>query len=738
MKPFSTLDLETDPFLKGRLPVAFASGFYDGKTARVWNGPACCIDAVEAACKFPGYVYLHNGGKFDLHFLLPAILAKFDSDLVQPLCIGPRMVEIKTPTVIFRDSYALIPKPLKTFGNKKDIEIWKLENSVLWKGKNCLFSKESDFDDRRKNSSPSQYERHDDARQNLQTYARDIFEKRGDDLTKSLSPSEFDNPYPSPREFYREAIHTYLRQDCVGLYDGLKQFFDRYGINLTLASTTFKVLKKEFHFEEVKTKENYDDKFRKFYYAGRVQFFGLGKFGELDGKPNFKIYDINSAFPWAMLSKHWHGAKYVSACRPPSENFEQSFFDITCNSKGALPFRHPLTKAVEFPHTRERFFATGWEVRAGLDLGLISDIKYHAVYTPETLCDFVEYVMHFYRQKAEADKEIAWLKSNKAEISADEYESRIANANAERDFAKLFLNSAYGRFALNPREFRDVKICKRGENPDPQMPYDFELSLQPANVRRMYYEQTLTDEQTGKKVKVWFRREWSHAYDNDANGLTFWKKPTFGKKVEEKTRKKKQLVTSSEFNEKEMRFYNVCTAASITGCVRAYLQRAIAGSSGVLYCDTDSLVVRDAGDIPVGGELGSWKLEKECDAVWIGGKKLYAAHGTDGKWKKASKGVRLSAADIVSVCEGNPTAYSFDAPNYSAFSKQNFTTRTVRRDDQRKCNLKKSEDETNRKTGVVPIKRPLILTSSPSGAKETKKQTNGKRGGVLLRKTKAP
>jgi len=62
---------------------------------------------------------------------------------------------------------------------------------------------------------------------------------------------------------------------------------------------------------------------------------------------------------------------------------------------------------------------------------------------------------------------------------------------------------------------------------------------------------------------------------------------------------------------------------------------------------------------------------------------LYAAHGIDGKWKKASKGVRLSAADIVEVCEGNPQSYSFDAPNFSVFSPQHFTSRTVRRDDQR-------------------------------------------------------
>ncbi len=152
---------------------------------------------------------------------------------------------------------------------------------------------------------------------------------------------------------------------------------------------------------------------------------------------------------------------------------------------------------------------------------------------------------------------------------------------------------------------------------------------------------------------------------------------------------------------KPMQFNNVATAASITGCVRAFLARSMAQCKGVLYCDTDSIIARDTSRLSLGNELGEWKLEKECDEIYIAGKKLYAAHdyrGTppqppEGKkpewkeWKTASKGVRLTADEICQVAQDETDkgiSYSFEAPNFSVFSGVTFTKRTVRRDDQRK------------------------------------------------------
>jgi hypothetical protein len=167
-------------------------------------------------------------------------------------------------------------------------------------------------------------------------------------------------------------------------------------------------------------------------------------------------------------------------------------------------------------------------------------------------------------------------------------------------------------------------------------------------------------------------------------------------------------------------FFNVGTAASITGCVRAHLFASLRACGGVVYCDTDSIICRTTGGLPLGGDLGAWKLEaiSAPDSVWIAGKKLYALKlapefwtaKKDGKtikwadaskadrkglewkkWKTASKGVRLSPEEIVTVAEGTEVKSTLDAPTFSLFtsrriggSEKDFITRTVRRDDQRK------------------------------------------------------
>jgi len=577
MRDYSTLDLETDPFKKGRIPRAFAACFFDGKISTLWWHIDCCKMLIELIIK-EGLkrdgellVYAHNGGKFDFHYVLEFILMFFQYDELEILCIGSRIVSIKTPAFELRDSFSIIPKPLKSFGNKIDIKIEKLEADV--------------------------------------------------------------------RETHKEEICKYLKQDCVGLYNALGEFFERYGCEITLASTTFQVLKKQFGVKPIKTNLDYDDKFRPYYFAGRVQFFegSLGCNGKQDGVKRYNICDINSAFPKAMMSEHWFGGGYDVMDSAPEVNKEQSFYNIVCDSKGCLPKRSKHG-GVEFPVCEQtEFFATGWELFAGLELGLISNLKIKSVYVPRECQNFQGYVNYFYEMKKNAENP------------------------ADRDFAKLFLNSCYGKFALNPREFREVCITKYGDKPD-------------LKIHKV-------------KGKTIAKVEWEWSYDDLQRGITFWQTPStyldeYGKPHPQG---------------KPMTFYNVCTAASITGCVRAFLQRSISSCSGVLYCDTDSIIAADTSSLKLSDELGDWKLEKECDAVYIGGKKLYCSHDYRGKpeldekgkpkwkeWKTASKGVRLTVEDLIAVCNGEEREYAFDAPNYSVFSKPSFTKRRVNRDDKRK------------------------------------------------------
>lgn len=148
----------------------------------------------------------------------------------------------------------------------------------------------------------------------------------------------------------------------------------------------------------------------------------------------------------------------------------------------------------------------------------------------------------------------------------------------------------------------------------------------------------------------------------------------------------------------QKRFYNVATAASITGFVRAYLFAAIKASKHVLYCDTDSIAAI-APKVAKGDKLGLWESEGEFKGGAIGGKKLYCfefktpiKNGDETiKYKVRSKGVRLSAAEIISVAKGVPIKYEPIAPTFSLKRGIVLTPREVKRTIQKPSDTKPRE-----------------------------------------------
>jgi len=127
-------------------------------------------------------------------------------------------------------------------------------------------------------------------------------------------------------------------------------------------------------------------------------------------------------------------------------------------------------------------------------------------------------------------------------------------------------------------------------------------------------------------------------------------------------------------DDEKMRFYNVATAASITGYVRAFLFKTMhtlrKNGASVLYCDTDSIVFSgDGGGIDYGKELGQWGVDGVFDKGGIAGKKIYAfRHGKGakkGEWKTSCKGARLDWQEIMRVCQGDTVSWTNDAPSYS-------------------------------------------------------------------------
>ena len=390
-------------------------------------------------------------------------------------------------------------------------------------------------------------------------------------------------------------IRRYLRHDCEYLYQMITEYIDRYGLNITQASSAMKVWQKISGMKAPNTPQSFYEFFSPYYYGGRVECFESG----IIERP-FKVIDINSAYPFAMKHHHPWGDNYVISDKLPNSRAytERSFIHVRGRSLGALPYR--TKTGLDFPNDalQREYFVTGWEFLAAVETRTLVDWELISCITFNDSIVFDDYVDEFYKMKDEA-------KAN--------------GDKASYIFAKLFLNSLYGKFAANPDKYHEYTV-----------------------VKPRYIEAAECD-----------------GYDFCAE-LAEW------------------ALMSRPLGDEKARYYNVATAASITGFVRAYLWRAINDCKGVMYCDTDSIACDDTGGLSLDpSKLGAWDIESECTFGAIAGKKLYAFRDIHDKWKTASKGVRLQPEEIVRVAAGETIAFTPESPSYSLKRGIGFITRKI-------------------------------------------------------------
>lgn len=201
--------------------------------------------------------------------------------------------------------------------------------------------------------------------------------------------------------------------------------------------------------------------------------------------------------------------------------------------------------------------------------------------------------------------------------SAEKIAAKESGDRIKEIFSKLLLNSAYGKFAQNPDNYYDYRII--GDIG--------ELS----------------------------REEWA-AWDLfEAHGnYQIWRKKSEAKS-----------------------YFDVATAASITGASRAKLLEGLALSKRPIYCDTDSIVCESFHGETDNSKLGAWKMEGKANTLAIAGKKLYAAFEGEECIKLASKGARLSPNDILELCKGRVINWTNDAPSFSLSHAPNFVSRNI-------------------------------------------------------------
>ena len=377
-------------------------------------------------------------------------------------------------------------------------------------------------------------------------------------------------------------IRSYHKQDCIALGAAIKAFIAKHGAKLTQAGAAMAYFEQITGQKADRTNEAYYERFAPYYYGGRVEVFKPG----ITETP-FVAVDINSAYPFAMLSEHPTGTKYnVTKKLPDEKDIGPSFLTIFAESTGAFPVRGD-DKSLSFPNDGiiRQFHISGWEYLAARDTGTLKNCVIKKVITFRDTINFKSYVEPLYAER----------KVHKT--NGDDIQSLLV---------KLLLNSLYGKFAANPARYKEYTIVRN--------------------------ESILDFREMGWKMG-----------GNHNEDSMYMEKP---------------------IDQKRARYYNVATAASITGYVRAMLWRVIAVSDNVLYCDTDCVMAETIRGCEFDSKrLGAWDIELNGTFGAFAGKKLYAA--SDGiKWKTASKGVRLEKDEIIRVAKGEEIEYEKIAPTF--------------------------------------------------------------------------
>lgn len=367
------------------------------------------------------------------------------------------------------------------------------------------------------------------------------------------------------RDRFRSEIIKYCINDCKYLLDIVKGFTSRFGMKLSIGQAAIAKLRESYKFETLEAKE--DERLREFFFGGRVECLqGRGHF-----KGDYKLYDVNSMYPAVMANyEHPIGSFYDHHAGPITK--DTIFIDLTCNSRGAF-VKKSEDGSTNAPHGRHRFKTTIWEYEVALKHNLISDIEIHECIDNFKRTNFVDFIAPMYNERQH-------LKAKKDMMQKGGLEGTPEFDEVVKDdmFYKFLLNNAYGKFAQNPRKYKENLILSPGEMP----PADAEWGDMPAEMCEDYW---------------------------------IWQRPN-----------------------PSWRFNNVGTGASITGAARSVLLDAICQSKGAIYCDTDSLICLDIGDVKIHKtDLGAWDLEKSLSEVIICGKKLYSYTTIEAKPKRVTK-----------------------------------------------------------------------------------------------------
>jgi DNA polymerase elongation subunit (family B) len=442
------------------------------------------------------------------------------------------------------------------------------------------------------------------------------------------------------RNTNRKEITQYLENDCRYLFEIVKSFVQKHGLKLSIGQAAMSALASAGYKVE-NVSEGTDAYLREYYFGGRVECIA-GK-GVFEGA--YKLYDRNAMYPAEMaFTKHPISKSFTVRVGKPSE--QTVFLDLTCDNYGAL-----VTRTVDGETSpvngRHRFKTTIHEYKAAIELGLIENVEIHSCVDFRTLSTFEAFVLPFYDKRQTVKERKATLKA----LGCEETEEWL-ELHKDDIFLKLLLNNAYGKFAQNPRNFKESYITTIGFRP-PNLSNFADGEWLPARGE--------ATSRMRENIATWGP---AARIRNEHLGYAIWERPT-----------------------DKLRFRNVATAASITGAARADLLRTIHKAVDPIYCDTDSVICRELLDSDLhGSRLGAWDLEDTFLRVIIAGKKLYGcdrgadkpdakrfkirSKGTsDMTWRDLETIIAADAATVVKTAKG---------PTLHKAGTQVYITRTIR------------------------------------------------------------
>lgn len=495
------------------------------------------------------------------------------------------------------------------------------------------------------------------------------------------------------RRRHRAEILTYLHADCVYLFDIVKRFVGEFGLKISIGQAAFAELRKHYKVEHLT--ETMDEALRPYFFGGRVECIaGRGFFDSATHRDGYKLYDVNSMYPWAM-AHHPHPISTAYQWRRGKPGPDTVFIDLTCRNYGALVARGddegvqqgvpPVLNNVSSTNMATpdvsfgRFHTTIFEYDMARKYDLIDKVELHWCIDNPARTNFSKFIVPMYLRRIQTKAIMQSLRARGLENTVEFEETK-----KEDLLLKYLLNNSFGKFAQNPRNFKEYFYTAAGERPDAEwleflnVARDLVSRFEAGNAR---WQGAARDYETACEVL--------HRYSMPVERtpeFAIWAKPSPGR-----------------------RYNNVGTAASITGAARAALLEAKVNAVDPIYCDTDSLICRTLNGVELDPQkLGAWDREEEFDHVIIAGKKLYCCTvkgRADGHEKRLK--VRCKGADLM-VRPKSPEAGSVEWRMANAATWKNYTDLL---DD--KTLLMTNKAPTMKKTGEQAYITRRIVATAP-------------------------